>query len=156
MRAMSDERFEDISTGPEWLTIRARMPGLAPDRAWGAWTEAEELRRWWPKDAELDVVEGGTYHLSWPEQDWHLRGHYTMIEPGRTLIFSWAWDHDQDVPERRVTVEFEPLLDGPGTQLTITQGPYTSSDADLAERAGHLAGWNQFLPRLAALGPPRD
>ena len=39
-----------------------------------------------------------------------------------------------------------------GTRLTLTHGPYTASPADQEERiAHHLAGWQHFLPRLAAL-----
>jgi len=150
-RMTGEATFQDISTGPEWLVVMARMDGLPPDQAWRAWTDAEEMRRWWPQDAELDVVEGGTYHLSWPAADLHLRGHYSMIEEGRTLVFSWAWDHEPDLAERRVTVEFLPLSDGAGTQVTITQGPYSDTEADRKDRQGHLDGWAQFLPKLAGL-----
>ena len=150
IRVVSTVTFEDASSSREWLIMRTQMDTLSPDRAWRAWTEAEELRRWWPKEAELDVVEGGSYHLSWPDADFHLRGHYSMIEEGRTLVFSWAWDHEPEADERRVTVEFLPIANGAGTQLTITQGPYTESAADQKERQGHIDGWNQFLPKLAA------
>jgi uncharacterized protein YndB with AHSA1/START domain len=142
---------EEIAADPGWLRMRADMVGMTPAQAWRAWTDAAQLTRWWPPDAELDVRVGGEYRLSWPRMNWHLRGRYTMVEPGRTLEFTWTWDHEPERPERLVTVDFEALAGGTGTRLTITHGPYGEGEAEAEDRQGHVDGWTQFLGRLADL-----
>src|SRR2546427_6808671 len=44
------------------------------------WTNPDLLKKWWPPAAELQPKVGGTYHFSWPQQDWHLRGKFTMFD----------------------------------------------------------------------------
>ncbi|MBA3308337.1 MAG: SRPBCC domain-containing protein [Chloroflexi bacterium] len=48
-------------------------------------TDPAELRRWWSQEAETDPRVGGEYALSWPALDRHLRGRYTVADPGRAL-----------------------------------------------------------------------
>jgi uncharacterized protein YndB with AHSA1/START domain len=79
--------------------------------------------------------------------DWHLRGHYLAIEPGRLLTFTWAWDHEPDAPARLVSVRFTPDATG-GTLLTVTHAPYTTTADEQEARQGHLDGWLHFLARL--------
>ena len=40
---------------------------------------------------------------------------------------------------------------GPPAGLTLVHGPYADSAAGHRARADHRAGWEHFLPRLAAL-----
>src|SRR6266487_16231 len=38
------------------------------------WTSIDLLKKWWPPAAELRPELGGTYHFSWPKQDWAPSG----------------------------------------------------------------------------------
>ena len=123
----------------------------APEgHVWRALTEGEQLSAWFGAEAEIDPRPGGRYRLSWPRMKWHLRGTYTQFEPGRTLGFTWQWDHEPERPMRHVAVDLTPLPGG-GTRVSVTHGFYGSSAADAEEREGHLDGWRHFLGRLAAL-----
>ena len=131
----------------------AAYPGAAVERVWEHWTRPELLVRWWPREAETDVREGGAYHLGWPEQGWHLRGHYTAVEPGRLLAFTCAWDGELErTGPKHVTLRFEPLPDAGesdgGTRLILTHGTYAGTPEDREARQGHLDGWRHFLPCL--------
>jgi uncharacterized protein YndB with AHSA1/START domain len=141
-----------LPSGPDRLVLTIVLPHLDPAAAFACWTEPERICRWWSQAAAITPAPGGAYHLSWPAMNWHLRGHYTIFDPGRALTFTWRWDHDPpDHPERTVTLVFAPHPAG-GTRLTLIHGPYTTMPADQEERIEHhLTGWQHFLPRLAAL-----
>ena len=141
-----------IPSSNDKLVILAEFDKLAPGEVFDYWTKPELLCTWWPQEAEIDAHVGGTYHLSWPGMNWHLRGQYTCFEPGKQLAFTWKWDHDEEgTAVREVTIIFEPLSDR-GTKLVLAHGPYTDSAEDQAIRIEHhLAGWQHFIPRLQSL-----
>ncbi len=131
------------------LLIEVDFPSVTPHTLFDCWTQPSLLEQWWPQKAELVPQAGGAYHLSWPQMDWHLRGHYTSFEPGKQLGFTWKWDHDPEgAAEREVKLTFEPAATG-GTRLLLAHGPYIDTSEDQELRIEHhLAGWQHFLPRL--------
>ena len=137
---------------PDELVLIAEYPKVAPERMWAYWTRPELLVRWWPREAETEVREGGVYHLAWPEQGWHLRGRYTTVTPGQLLAFTWAWDSDPEgTTPKHVTLRFEPLHRGDAdavTLLTLTHGTYVDTPEDRETCQHHRDGWRHFLPRL--------
>ncbi|NNE42786.1 MAG: SRPBCC domain-containing protein [Gemmatimonadetes bacterium] len=138
-----------MDESPDSASVRlfAELAG-PPEAVFAFFTEPERLTRWWPAAAVADVRPGGAYHFSWPQMDWHLRGEYTVVEPPRALEFTWAWDHEPQLPVRTVRVELAP--DGGGTRVTVTQGTYGSSPAEQEDRNSHIAGWTHFLGELSA------
>lgn len=141
--------MEDVTQLPspnDRVVVRVTIPGVAPEAVFPYWTDPELLRLWWPQQAETDPRPGGSYHLSWPSMDWHLRGTYTAFEPPTMLYFTWVWDHS-DIPMREVAVVFDPATET-GTTITVTHGEYTDSPQDQDERQGHLEGWRSFLGKL--------
>ena len=134
------------------LIVTAEIPTLAPAAVFDYWVKPVLLCQWWPQEAEIDPQVGGAYHLSWPQMNWHLRGHYSSFEPGKQLAFTWKWDHDEEGTSfREVRLLFEPLAAG-GTKLTLTHGPYSESPEDQEVRiAHHWEGWKHFLARLQNL-----
>jgi|SRR5690348_4521929 len=81
-----------LPSGPEILLVEAAFPTTDPRTLFSYWTEPMLLERWWPQHAEVEPRVGGAYHLSWPQQNWQLRGRYTACEPGERLDFTWKWD----------------------------------------------------------------
>jgi uncharacterized protein YndB with AHSA1/START domain len=143
--------IEELDAGAEWLRVAVDVPAVAPDAMWRAWTDPAELIRWWPQEADVDLSVGGAYHLAWPAMGWHLRGTYQAVEAPSRLAFTWAWDHEPDTPTRTVAIDLQPLPDGGGTRLVITQGPYGEGPDELEDRQSHREGWAHFLERLAEL-----
>ncbi|MHC4469724.1 MAG: SRPBCC family protein [Planctomycetota bacterium] len=137
-----------VSSGPEELVVRGRFAGASPEEIFDHLTRPELLTKWWPPEAEVDLTKGGKYHLSWPKQEWLMRGEIRSFERGRHFTFTWTWDHQEDeAPVREVHVVLEPHPEG-GTGLTLTQGPYEDTEKEQEARRSHLKGWEHFLTRL--------
>ncbi len=137
-----------VDSDPDRLIVEMQLPRVAAAEAFDHWTRPELVSRWWPAEAENDTRAGGWYHFAWPAQGWHLRGRYTVFEPGRALAFTWQWDHEPDRPMRHVAVDFTPLPDEAGSLVRVTHAVYGIDPADQAERESHRQGWRHFLGRL--------
>ncbi len=148
-----DWAMTPLPSDPDRLVLTGEFPQFSPQRLFEYWTHPVLLTLWWPPEADVEPQVGGAYHLAWPRQDWHLRGHYTVFGPGQALAFTWAWDHEPDTPQRTVTLAFVPMLGGGGTRLTITHGPYTDSARDQQDRQSHLEGWQAFCSQLWSQRP---
>ena len=144
--AVSKPRLELVETSKDRITITADFPRLSPARLFDYWTSSDLLIKWWPPSAELDPKMGGTYHFSWPKQDWHLRGKYTMFNRGKTLGFTWKWDHEP-IDTTRVTILFQPIPNG-GTRLTLHHEGYSKNSEAKRIRDEHVEGWTFFLGKL--------
>src|SRR5438093_986670 len=103
-----------------------------------------------PPAAELQAEVGGTYHFSWPKQDWHLRGKFTMFDRGKTLGFTWKWDHES-IDVTRVTLLFHSMPNG-GTKLTLLHEGYAKNSEAKKTRDEHIEGWTFFLRNLQEQG----
>lgn len=107
-----------------------------------AFTDPGRLVTWWPEQAEVDLRVGGAYVLTWPEQDWTLRGRYLEVHPPTRLRFTWSWDHEE-TPERTVTLDI--AESGGLTVLTIDQ-----TCGSQEEGQSYIDGWQFFVSRLAS------
>jgi uncharacterized protein YndB with AHSA1/START domain len=142
------------------------------ERVWAAWTEPEQLQKWWgPKDftapsASIDLRVGGKYLFcmrgkpgpDMPSQDFWSTGTYVEIVPMKKLVCDDSFaDADgnvvspgeygmADFPEvMRVQIDFEQLSDGT-TKMTLTHnGAPAGGNAD-----NMMDGWNQSLDKMAA------
>ena len=130
-----------------------RVYPVAAEKVWRAWTDPQALSRWFgPADteavtqAQLDVREGGTYSIRFRTADGQehgVGGVYQEVEPGRKLVFSWAW---QSTPERvsRVTVLLRPVEGG--TELDFRHDRFFNDEA----RVNHARGWTGTFAKLDA------
>ncbi len=165
--AMSSNNFHDmpreslvtqIATPDNVVVFTALIDGMTPSRIFACWTQPDLITQWWPPVAIVqphiagiyDSYIGGSYQFDWPGMGWTLRGTYLQWEPTKALVFTWAWDHQPAMPTRTVVLEVAPHFDL-GTTLRLTQGPYSNSSEDQADRQSHIDGWSHFLPKLAAL-----
>lgn len=135
-----------VQTSTDRITIVADFPKASPEELFDYWTRPELLKVWWPPEAELRPEIGGRYHLSWPKQNWHLRGEFTEFNRGMSLAFTWKWDHEMvDVTQVRITFEHLP---GRGTKLTLHHGNYPETAEGEKIRNEHVEGWMYFLGKL--------
>ncbi len=141
--------LEKTGTAADRITILAEFPGLSRESLFNFWIEPDLLKKWWPPVAELEPRLSGTYHFSWPNQNWHLRGRYTMFKRGEKLGFTWKWDHES-VNETRVTLSFASLPQN-GTRLTLQHEGYSKTKEDRKIRDEHIEGWMFFLGKLQGI-----
>ena len=133
------------------LVLKRRIKA-APEKVYEAWTQPEQMTRWWGVTpysqkkpiAETDLRVGGRFRVQFWGKDEELHavsGVYREVVPNRRLLFSWAW---QSTPEResQVTLDLNPLTDG--TILTLTHEQFFSDKA----RDDHRVGWEAALDNL--------
>jgi uncharacterized protein YndB with AHSA1/START domain len=132
------------------LVRRFKAP---PASVYAAWTEPDQMVRWWGPDAgpvvsaEADVRPGGRFRVVFRTLDGEehdCRGTYREVDPDRRLVFTWQW---VSMPEREslVTVALRPVPEG--TELTLTHAQFH----DEKTRDSHRSGWNGALDKLERL-----
>ena len=134
------------------LTLKRRL-NAAPERVYAAWTDPEQIVKWFGPDAgavtraKVDARAGGGYTIVFHTEDGeehHVSGVYREAVPPERLVFTWAW---RSTPEREslVTVQIRP--DGDGTSLTLTHEQFFDEPA----RDRHREGWTGALDKLERL-----
>lgn len=150
-----------------------RVLDASPDRVWRAWTEPEQIKKWWgpagfsAPSVKVDLRVGGKYLYCMrgrpgpglPEQDFWSGGTFKAIVPGQKLVVldsftddegnplpSSAYGMDGFPPEMEITVTFEARPDGK-TKLTITYAQSVPPE----HLANMTSGWNSSLDKLNAV-----
>jgi uncharacterized protein (TIGR03086 family) len=121
-----------------------------PDTAFALITEPERIRRWKAVAARVDLRVGGDYR--WTVTPGHTaKGTFTVVEPGKRVVYTWGWEGDAALPPgaSTVTVTLE-AVDG-GTTVQLVHDGLTDQ-----QEAGHAEGWNHFLERLVLLAKSGD
>ena len=132
------------------LTIR-RSYRASPQAVFDAFTQAEALSSWFNPsggtcETEIDLRVGGQYSIKMGLPDGevaHVSGEYLEIEPGKLLVFTWAW---AGTPDRVSKVKIDFADQGDETQITLTHTEFF----DEAARDRHNHGWEACLGHLPA------
>ena len=117
----------------------------APDRVYRAFTNKEDLERWFVTNADLEVRPGGVFNLWWKQET--VVGEYVELAPPHRLAFTW-----DDGPKYGITtctIEFIPEADGTLLRLTHTgfglgdnwDELYDGVNGGWTEELGHLKTW---------------
>lgn len=143
--------MKQIPSDPRLAIISGDFEQIPPMDLYAFFTEPGRVVEWWPHTAEMSVEVGGEYHFAWPDNDWHLRGTYTALDPGKHLAFTWHWDHEPSAIVRKtVDVWIDPLYEN-GSRLAIHHGPFGETPEEQGDRQGIIEGWIHFGMRLAGL-----
>ena len=148
---MADQDAASGASATPSLTINRRLDA-PPERVYAAWTQPENLIRWFGPTAvrpgsiraEIDLRVGGHYRIGFDHESGEhheVSGIYRDVVPNARLIFSWAW-HSTPERESLVTVTLKP--DGAGTLLTL----HHEQLFDEAARERHERGWTELLDTL--------
>lgn len=150
-------KAESATAGPPeaalTLVLR-RVLKAPPERVFRAWTEAEQLARWFGPQGftcpthEIDPRPGGAYRITMrsPEGTLHtVAGTYTAVEPPRRLAFTWAWEGESGRGHESA-VELTLRGHADGTELVLTHRRHESVEA----RDRHAEGWASCMEKLAA------
>jgi uncharacterized protein YndB with AHSA1/START domain len=135
-------------------TLKVRRTFQAPrERVFRAWTDPVELGRWFAPSDEystvvpvLELEVGGKYCVEMHHQGGNVHrvsGTYREIKPPEKIAFTWRWEHDPEVEESLVTIEFRDL--GPSTEILLTHEHLPSTE----QRDKHEHGWNGCIDQLA-------
>jgi uncharacterized protein YndB with AHSA1/START domain len=140
--------IKPLASSQDWLLVTAEFANLNADALYKHFTQADLLAKWWaPSAPMLDLTIGGHYHLEWQPMNWHLRGTYKAVEPGKVLAYTWKWDHEPELPMRNVCIMFQEGKHD-GASLTLLHGTYGDNEAEQQDRQSHLDGWVHFLGQL--------
>ena len=141
-------------SGDLTLEMKRDLP-VGPSVAFGAFSEANELAKWWGPEGfttpslEFDPRVGATYRIEMqpPEGDpFSLTGEFRDVDPPARLAFTFIWDPaDPDDVETLVGLSFGDL--GGSTEVALTQGPFKTE----ARRVLHRDGWTDSFDRLERL-----
>jgi len=123
--------------------------GAPRARAWAAWTESEQLARWWwhwlpGTTIAADARAGGSYRFENPEAGFGVAGEYLELEPFERLVFTWRWIDDGVEASIADTVTVRFADDGGGTIVTVEHV------TDAAGAADYELGWRDTLERIDA------
>ena len=145
-----------VGTGPQdQEVVITRVFDVPRQIVFEAWTDAEQVARWWgpngfhtpPETVEIDLRVGGRYHL-------------TMVQEATGAQFPLRYEIIDLVPPELIVLKSEPMPemgmheptitrvelhdDGGRTRMSLTDGPYTVS--------GHAEqGWNGAFNKLDEL-----
>lgn len=117
----------------------------------------EHLREWWPDEAELEPVPGGTGVISFgdPAMPDAKVVPLTVVEADPPRRFSFRWVYDEDpaaAPASSLLVTFELVPSGAGTLLRFSEAGFREKGWETAvleqQYREHVTGWDYFLPRL--------
>ena len=142
---MSEEQMEGPGpgAGADRVAEGSVEVGAPIERVWRALTEAEELERWFPLDAEVEPPpEGGRIWMSWGDE----HGAWLTIEawePPRHLRTSWQWG---DAPAQVTDYWLDSAGDGTRLRVVTSGFPADASWDDLVE--GTRLGWRFELHQL--------
>jgi len=126
----------------------SRTLQASPDRVFRAWTDAEELMRWWTTTAESDVRTGGAFSYGFEfedaSRDHTYTGTYRDVTPGERISFPWQGA----LGETTVDVQLRPA--GDGTEVTLVHSGWGSGEQWDEAVELHEQGWGFFLDNLVA------
>ena len=123
--------LQQLASDPDRLVVAIHCPQLTPAQVFDCFVIPDLLALWWPPQAEIEPRVGGSYHLFWAGQDWHLRGYYTAFARGVLCYGRWMRDTEDPIADL-ARIAGAP----PGLFRTIDLDPVERERAVFASRVG--------------------
>jgi uncharacterized protein YndB with AHSA1/START domain len=126
-----------------------------PEVVYQVVSSPEHIREWWPDEAELDAVPGGTGRVTFVRPEGTHTQALTVVEadPPRRFSFRWVYDEGETTGSA-LLVTFDLVPSGSGTLLRFSEEGFREKGWEAAvleeQYRDHVAGWDYFLPRLVA------
>ncbi|WP_370235191.1 SRPBCC domain-containing protein [Brevundimonas sp.] len=115
-----------------------------PEKLWRALTQPHLIEAWLMKN-DFSPVVGHRFHLS---GDWGgvLDCEVLLIEPNRTLSYTWGFAHADPAYNLNSVVTFTLTPTDAGTHLRVEQSGFRPDQKQAT--GGAKAGWIQFLIKM--------
>jgi uncharacterized protein YndB with AHSA1/START domain len=134
---------------PHTVTV-SRVVAASPAAIYAAWTEPDQMRRWYATVVDADVRVGGRYRIELHEDDGSVNrftGEYLALEPHSRIAFT----HHSQTPEDRisdetVTVTLREIEPG-RTEVTVTNS-WTGPEFEPSYYEDLRSGWEEWVNRL--------
>jgi uncharacterized protein YndB with AHSA1/START domain len=128
-------------------TVRiVRRLDAPPERVFRAWSDPDELARWFPRRVEGGLAVGVRTVLVWTDK----RVWWDVVESreGRSFVFRWPWLPDERLITT-VSVTIKPA--GYGSRVELTDGPFPLGEPGAIDAWGEaLLLWGEALAMLRA------
>ena len=134
----------DADPGVRSVRLR-RVLDASTERTFRAWSDPDELARWFPYRVEGSLAVGSRSILVWPSERvwWEV----LESEPNRRFRFRWPWLDERLITT--VTVSITPH--GYGTLLELEDGPFEVGDPTVLDAFAECCeGWGEALTFLRA------
>lgn len=136
---------------PHTVSI-SRTIAASPATLYAAWTEPDQMRRWYATVVDADVRVGGRYRIELHEADGSINGfvgEYLTLEPHSRIAFTFT-HHSQtpadQISDETVTVTFREVAPG-RTEVTITNS-WTGPEFEPSYYDTLREGWEEWISRL--------
>ncbi|NEE22050.1 SRPBCC family protein [Streptomyces sp. SID7499] len=137
------------------------------DRVWQFVTDADELERWFPSRAEIELRPGGTVRFSGDPHMEDSTGRVLAVDPPQHLAFEWGGDEIrfdlEETGEKSTRFTLTNVLDaqdsaarnGAGWEVCLTALDARARGEDTAgPHAGADAPWKELYAAYVAAGMP--
>jgi len=135
--------MSETSTETRTVVVEREMP-FPPERIWRALTQPHLMEAWLMKN-DFKPTVGHRFKL---RGDWGgvLDCEVLVVEPGRTLSYTWNHAHDDPAYSLQSVVTFTLTPTGQGSHLRVEQAGFRPNQKQAF--GGAHAGWKQFLGNL--------
>jgi uncharacterized protein YndB with AHSA1/START domain len=125
------------------VVVEREMP-FPPEKIWRALTQPHLIAEWLMKN-DFKPVVGHHFNL---RGDWGgvLDCEVLVVEPDKTLSYTWNFTHDDAAYNLRSVVTFTLAATRTGTRLRMEQSGFRPEQKQAF--GGAKAGWPQFFAKL--------
>jgi uncharacterized protein YndB with AHSA1/START domain len=132
----------NTATETRSVVVEREMP-YPPEKIWRALTQPHLIEEWLMKN-DFKPVVGHRFNL---RGDWGgLDCEVLVVEPNRTLSYSWNFTHDDAAYNLKSEVTFTLTPTSTGTRLCMEQSGFRPDQQQAY--GGAKAGWHQFFAKL--------
>jgi uncharacterized protein YndB with AHSA1/START domain len=133
----------ETSTETRSVVVEREMP-FPPERVWRALTQPHLVAEWLMKN-DFQPVVGHRFQL---RGEWGgvLDCEVLVVEPSRTLSYTWNFPHDDAAYALQSVVTFTLTPTSAGTRLRMEQSGFRPAQKQAYQ--GATAGWQRFLATL--------
>jgi uncharacterized protein YndB with AHSA1/START domain len=135
-----------MTAEPVRASIHIEAP---PESVYEHFVKPEAMVLWMGEYAVLEPEPNGRFEVD--VQGAPVRGRYLDLEPPNRLVISFGYAGSDSLPPGASTVEVRLIAEAGGTLVELEH-----RDLPDEEAAGHVRGWDHYLPRLATVAAGGD
>jgi len=122
---------------------------VSPERLFSAFTDPEELAKWFVEKAVIAPRKGSDFRLTWAG-GYKMRGRVKNVEPAKKLFLTWV-DRFEKGKTFETEARFTFTKKGRGTLLTISHRGFKSGKRWVSLYGGIESGWAYYLLNLRSV-----